>query len=488
MALSENTIPVMDDMPGSGLRAAIYTRMSLARMDDQTKVADQERICREYAGRRGIDIIDAYCDNNKSAWDRGRKRPGWESLLGDIDSGRINCVVLYHGDRLIRQPWDLELIIQRAESKGIRILSPTGERSLDSADDRFILRIEAAQACRESDNISRRQKARYERDRRAGKVMAQGPGGRRFGYRSDGVTLQPADRCVVATRAEESEADVIREMCRRTLAGESANSIEADLRARGWTTPAGKLIRHMALKRWLANPRYAGLMPDGETAAAWPAILKREDWERARLVLDARGAQHPKGERAARWLLSGIATCSRCQGLMGIRYATSRGYRSALYSCERREGGCGKTWRNAEHLDAYVSAAVVAYQADERHPAAAAEALPGMAAEWQALASERAETEELLASYTGSAGRSRLLLRRLDAIDERIAVLRELADTSQRDRLASQYRGITLEEFRALPLDVQRALVRATVTVTVLPASRRGPGFRTEDVRVLPVS
>jgi hypothetical protein len=46
--------------------------------------------------------------------------------------------------------------------------------------------------------------------------------------------------------------------------------------------------------------------------------------------------------------------------------------------------------------------------------------------------------------------------------------------------------GISGEDFAALPLATRRALVSACYVVTVLPASKRGPGFRTEDVSLAP--
>lgn len=473
-------------------QAAIYTRMSLASMDDQTKVADQERRCREMCERLGWDVAEVYTDNNKSAWRHDRKRPGWDEMLNEVEAGRVNAIAVYHGDRLVRQPMDLEVLLQLARGKGVRLASPAGTRNLDSAEDQFVLSIEAAMARRESANISRRQKARYERHRREGRVMAQGPGGRRFGYRSDGVSLFPADRCELGLRREVSEAEVIGEAAARVLAGESANRIEADLRRRGWTTPAGKRIQHGTLKRWLVNPRYAGLMPDGETRAAWPAVLEREDWERVRLLLEDKAARYPRDPgNGVRWLLSGIARCGRegCGLPMMIAHVSSRGYKSVVYACDSRSGGCGKVWRNAAHLDAYAGAQVVTYLANPLHPAGHVPEDAGAAAEWAVLDRERAETDGLLADYKASAGRARSLMARLDEIDKRMAELRERAADGSRAQLLERYRGITREQWENdLPLDVQRALVLACLTVTVLPSSGRGPGFRVQDVRVEPVS
>lgn len=476
-------------LAAAGPQAAIYTRMSLASMDDQTKVDDQERRCREMCERLGWEVVAVYTDNNKSAWRHDRKRPGWDEMLNDVEAGRVNAIAVYHGDRLVRQPMDLEVLLALSRGKGVRLGSPAGTRDLDSAEDQFVLSIEAAMARRESANISRRQKARYERGRLEGKVMAQGPGGRRFGYRSDGVTLFPADRCELAPRREVTEADVIREAASRVLAGESANRIEEDLRRRGWTTPAGKRIQHGTLKRWLCNPRYAGLMPDGESAAAWPAVLERETWERVRLLLEDRAAQYPRDPgNGARWLLSGIAVCGRegCGRPLMIAHTTSRGYKSKVYGCDSREGGCGKVWRSAAHLDAYVGAQVVGYLANPLHPAGHVAEDVGAAAEWAVLERERAETDTLLADYKASAGQARSLMARLGQVDERMAELRARAAGDSRQQLLERYAGIAREQWEGLDLSVRRALVAACFRVTVLPASGRGPGFRVQDVRLEP--
>ena len=68
----------------------------------------------------------------------------------------------------------------------------------------------------------------------------------------------------------------------------------------------------------------------------------------------------------------------------------------------------------------------------------------------------------------------------------RLAQLRELASDGTRARIMETHAGITAAEFGALPLGTRRALVAACYTVKVLPASKRGPGFRTEDVELTP--
>jgi site-specific DNA recombinase len=108
------------------LRAAIYCRISLARFGDTLKVDDQEKLCREVSDRRGwaVGSEQIYVDNSRSAWRHDRKRPGWDAMLEAIGRGEVEAIVVYHGDRLIRQPWDLELLLRLAREKGIQLASP----------------------------------------------------------------------------------------------------------------------------------------------------------------------------------------------------------------------------------------------------------------------------------------------------------------------------------------------------------------------------
>jgi DNA invertase Pin-like site-specific DNA recombinase len=452
--------------------------MSLVVMNDTTKVDDQERICRDLAAAIRASVVDVYCDNNQSAWRRNRKRKDWDRMLADVDAGKLDAIIVYHGDRLVRQPYDLEVLLNLADAKGIKLASPTGTRDLDDPNDRFVLRILTAQACMESDNTSRRRKSQYERYRREGRVRPGGPGGRSFGFESDNLTPRPA------------EFELVREAALRVLAGESPYSVARDWNARGLTATTGKPWRSGNLGPMLALERYAGLMPDGESKAAWPAALDRETWERVRLVLEAKAAAYTGHTNARRWLLSGIALCGACGEPLAARYArrnVAKGMEAAaVYGCV--SPGCRKVQRSAEHLDAYVGAMTVARLANPLNPDG--QAVPvDRAAEWAVLQRERAETEADLADFTRSAGRSRILNQRLDGIDRRMAELRELAADDSRARLLERYAGITREEWDdddRTPLSVKRALVAACWRVTVLPASKRGPGFRTEDVQVEP--
>jgi DNA invertase Pin-like site-specific DNA recombinase len=458
------------------LQAGIYCRISLARIGDNTKVEDQEYICRKLSEQLGWAVAAVYSDHSKSAWRKDRKRPAWDQMLADVEAGRLGAIVVYHGDRLVRQPFDLETLLNLSDAKGIKLASPTGTRDLDDPNDRFVLRILTAQACMESDNTSRRKKGQYERMRRSGLVRGGGRGGRAYGFATDGVTHLA------------SECEYIREMAGRVLAGESAGMIARDVSARGARTPTGGEFSHGTIRKMLARPRYAGLMPDGENAAAWEPVLDRQTWEAVCLILAARADGFAFATNARRWLLSGIAECGAagCGSRLQVKPSKGRGGKEYTvgYACPRP--GCRKVYRSAPLLDAYVSRRVVNKLANPANPDGQVLAGAGAAAEFQILAAERAKTEAQVRDYQTSPGRVELLMARLDSIDTRLAGLRELAGGDARSRILSAHAGISREEFAALPLATRRALVAACYRITVLPASRRGPGFRTEDVQLSP--
>jgi DNA invertase Pin-like site-specific DNA recombinase len=463
------------------VQAAVYCRISLAKHGDTVKVDDQEKLCRKVAAQRGWRISDVHVfkDSNRSAWQRNRRRPAWDAMLQAVDDGQVGAIVVYHGDRLIRQPWDLELLLRLADDKGIRLASPTGERNLDSADDRFILRIEAAQACRESDNTSRRTRAHYARQAEQGLVRLGGRGGRAFGFEPDGRTIRQTD------------AEMLREVADRVLAGEQMGPICRDLNARGYRTTTGSEWRHGALKKVLQRPRLAGLLPHrlGLAPAAWPAILDRDVWEAVGAVLDGKAAGFGYATNARRYLLSGIAVCGSCSSPLAIRH-TTRAESLRGYGC--LNGVCpARVHRNVRHLDAYVVGHVLEMLADERVRARlSAPAQPDLSAK---LAGLEARREALLAAFAEDDDAGPDVIRgTIGPLARRIEALRQEVAAQRTSHVLDGVWGLDVDGWQRLGrspggLGRQRAVVAALVRVTVFPSGRRGPGFDPATVSVEPL-
>ncbi len=204
----------------------------------------QERLCREVAERLGLVIVSGavFVDNNRSAWQRNRLRPGWNALLEAIRAGHV---IVYHPDRLMRQPRDLEEFLTLSEEHDITLHGQANRRDLSDVDDRFFLRIEVAHACRSSDDTSRRLRDALEDRARDGRPHSSGQ--RPYGYAGDAVTII------------EHEAVIVREVYAWYLEGASPGLIARELDERGEVTVSGKPWQPYAVRSVLASRHVTGI-------------------------------------------------------------------------------------------------------------------------------------------------------------------------------------------------------------------------------------
>lgn len=308
---------------------AIYCRISDDKAGDEIGVARQEKECRDNCVRMGITVASehVFIDNSKSAWKRDRNRPGWDAMLEAGRRGEIDFIVAYHPDRLMRQPKDLEELLVVATDNHINLVGSANGRDLSNPDDVFILRIEVAHACRSSDDTSRRVRNALRTKALEGKAH----GGRRpFGYTRDNEIL-PA------------EAEIVRDIVRKLLRGESVNSIVDDLNTRSVPTVTGKTWHQSTIRAITGSARIAGYrMHKGEIVAegAWPAIVTANEWEDLQRMAEVRAAVWADNmTRAHPYVLRGVMRCSLC----GSPMTGSSIGRYPTYKCraERtRDGGC----------------------------------------------------------------------------------------------------------------------------------------------------
>jgi DNA invertase Pin-like site-specific DNA recombinase len=454
----------------SGKRGGIYCRLSLATMGDTTNVDDQEKICRRILPPGAV-VADehVYKDNSKSAWQRNRKRPGWDAMLAALQRGELDYIAIYHGDRLVRQPRDMEDLLDVGAPQGVILVSPTGQYNLADPDHQMMLRWMVARAKNEIDHLSRRLKDGHRRRYEKGHVRAGGRGGRAFGFETDSHTHVPA------------ETELIRDAAARLLAGESTKAIVNGWNDAGIQTTAGGAWTHGTFKAMMLRPRYAGLMPDGSSPAAWDPVLDRQTWEGVKAVLESKAAMFPAVTSNARHLLTGIATCGVCGHTLRA-VPVSRGRHS--YRCMER--GCMKVARSVGHLDAYVVGRVLHLLSDEDFLAELSTPQDaGVVQEIAALEARKTEAEAQLADLVNNPHvRPALLAQAIAGFDQKIDALRAQVGMSARARLLRQHAGLSPQDWKAMALPTQRTIVRATFSVVVEQSSRMGPGFDVSAIRL----
>jgi site-specific DNA recombinase len=453
-------------------KAGIYARISSDRESDGLAIGRQLEDCERLAEERGWRVVERYIDQDVSAY-KGRVRPAYRRLLGDLRSGSIDGVIVYHLDRLHRQPRELEEFFDVCKAAGVDDLATvTGRINLADPDGQFQARILGAVAKKESDDKSRRIRRKHEELAAAGRVS--GGGTRPYGYASDRRTVRPG------------EAAVIREAATRLLAGESIRSICTALNERGERTVTGAEWTQQTLRRMLASARVSGQREHHGVIvgpAEWPGILTPAETERIRALFS--DPTRRTNKTARRYLLARLLRCGRC-GATLVSRPTATGTRRYVCAPGPSFGGCGRITITAEPVEHAITEAVL-FRLDSPELAAS---LHGRgddpaAAEWQAEADRaQAQLNELASAYAEQLIGLQEWLTARGAIEQRLQAARRKLATLNRLTALDGYLGNASElrqEWPEMPLSRQAAIIAATLDHAVIgPATT--PGRRTLDL------
>jgi len=436
--------------------AAVYARISLDQDGAALGVKRELMDCQRLADELGWVVAEEYVDNDVSAFS-GTRRPNYERMLTDISEGARDAVLVYHLDRLTRLPIELEHFVEVVTSAGIshvRFVSG-GDLDLGTGDGLLVARMLAAVAANESASKSRRVRRKLEE--RAAEGRPHGGSNRPFGYCDDKVTIRP------------DEAEVIRILVARYLAGESGRSLAMWLQEEGVATVRGNAWRVPTVKAIIRSPRIAGLREHrGQVIgpAAWEPIISEAD-------LAVSGRRAPR-----RYLLSGLLRCGRCGNTL---FSSARATRRR-YVCVGGpdHGGCGRLTVVAPPVEELIADAVL-YRldtpelADKLAGRSAADA--DSAAMAEAVAQDRAQLDELAGLYAARAIPAREWLAARSPIESRIRdAEKRLARLTNNEALADLLgNGAQLgAQWAGLNLDRQHSIVRAVLDHAVIAPGASG--------------
>jgi DNA invertase Pin-like site-specific DNA recombinase len=145
------------------MRAAIYCRVSTIDQNAQ----NQEKLCRAYCAREGIEVYRVYTDAGISG--TKESRPSFNELLTDMRQNKFNCLVLTKLDRMGRSLQHLLSIIEELNARGIHFTATTQGIDTHSAAGKLQLQIMAAFAEFERNIISERTKESLQFAKNVGK-------------------------------------------------------------------------------------------------------------------------------------------------------------------------------------------------------------------------------------------------------------------------------------------------------------------------------
>jgi DNA invertase Pin-like site-specific DNA recombinase len=444
------------------------------RAGEATATERQIADCRARADREGWPVAALYEDPDISASDLRRKRPEFERMLADLGDGvRVDAILCYKLDRLLRHPKETERLLDLADARGISIVSLSDPGiDLTTPNGRFMFRLFVSMAKAETETMSLRIRRKVRDIAETGRP--NGGGIRPFGLTAGMLAIVPA------------EAELVAEAAERIIAGASVHSIVAEWNARGVRTPGRKVAPEgrkwevSSLKRMLTAPRIVGdrtLHGAKVGSGVIPALLDRETWDRLRAVLAA--PRGPSGGRTVRrHYLTGIAYCGLC-GAKLVARPDARG--TTRYVCAVPRG-CGRITVAKSNLEPLIAEAIaIRLESDEFRAAVAtrqttAKAEPDLAQ----LRDDEAALDEAASAYFVDRTISKPEYARVRAqLEARIEtghrrLARSTADRGLGRLATVDVRGEWDARAAAWRSEVARTLIER---VTVNPAPRRGTRF-----------
>ena len=337
-------------------RAVLYLRQSTFR-EESISLELQENAGREYCRKMGYDVVAVEADPGISG--RTWKRPAVQRVMGMIEAGEADAIVLWRWSRLSRNRKDWALAADRADLAGGSIESATEPNDATAAG-RFARGVMTELAAFESERIGEQWKEAHARRRRLGLPADGSP---RYGYRKTAEGGYEPDPV---------QGPILAEMYRRYLRGEGFTRITKWLNTEGipasrggtWSRVsvthlldtgfgAGKIIQRTvgkgAKRYW--NPTLAAYHPGAHepliTAAEWDEYLaKRHD------------APAPPASIEPKYMLTGMIFCDECESPM---HAGNQGLVDYKCSGATQRGG---TARGLTMKRTNVEAAVRAWVED----------------------------------------------------------------------------------------------------------------------------
>lgn len=311
--------------------AVIYARYSSHAQRDAS-IDQQLAVCRAFAARGGIDVVDVYTD--RALTGTNDNRPGFRRMITDAQKGRWSYVIVYALDRFSRDRYDAATNKHKLRQAGVKVISATEPISDEPAG---ILMESMLEGWAEYYSRELSVKTRRGMTDNAQKCMVNGP--LPYGYRrgADGkYEIVP------------EEAAVVREVFRRIAAGEPFRAISDDLNARGIRRHRGARWDSSSYNWMISNARYAGIyiykdirIPGGIPAivsqAEFDAVQQRVAYKRNPRRSAASGAPVSRRRDDGIYLLTGKLFCGDCQSpMIGVSGTARSGSLHHYYACRGR--------------------------------------------------------------------------------------------------------------------------------------------------------
>jgi site-specific DNA recombinase len=303
------------------IKCVVYARVST---DEQasgqySSVESQIDICKHYIEiqkEKGWQFIQAYTDPGFSGKDL--ERPGIQSLIEDIKASKLNVVIVYKIERLVRSIKDFYALWDLFEAHNVTFVSATQQFDTSNAMGKLMLNILLSFAQFERENTSEKTRDKMKQRARLGKWHG---GWFPFGYDYNKETK----KLVI----NKKETQAVRKIFEQFIEGRKPSEIANLLNSKGIRTKTRTIktkddqtknigenrLNEDFIKKILSNPLYKGFVEfaNEEFKGEHEAIISTTTWDKANKMLKPvipRRIEYAKDSHIH--LLKGLAKCGEC--------------------------------------------------------------------------------------------------------------------------------------------------------------------------------
>ena len=297
--------------------AALYARVSSDRQDVDLSVSAQLRALRDYAEKNGYVVAREYVDEAESG--RVDDRPQFRKMLDEASEtgSPFEEILVWKFSRFTRKREHAVAFKSMLRRRGVRVVSIT-EHADDSPTGKLMEAIIESVDEFYSENLAQEVlRGMREAASRGFWVSPHIPYGYRRVHVQDGAKERP--RLDLDPPADA----VVRRIFRMACQGKSVLDIVRVLNDDGVPTMRGGRWGRNTVHGMLTNETYTGTLvwglrakdkaPPVRVEDAFPAIVSRDEFERANQLLQSRAPKtvHPR-RASSPYLLSGLLKCESC--------------------------------------------------------------------------------------------------------------------------------------------------------------------------------
>lgn len=303
------------------VKCIIYARVST---DEQaagqySSIDSQIDICKHYIEiqkEKGWQFVQTYTDPGFSGKDL--ERPGIQNVIEDLKAGKIDVVIVYKIERLVRSIYDFYKLWELFQAHNVTFVSATQQFDTSNALGKLMLNILLSFAQFERENTSEKTRDKMKQRARLGKWHG---GWLPFGYDYDKDTK----KLLINKREAQAVKKILEHFIEGMKPSEIANLLNSKgvrTKTRTVTTKEG-IIKNIGenrlnedfIKKILSSPIYKGFIEFAkeEFKGEHEPLVSISNWDKAQKLLKpiiSRRTEYAKDSHIH--LLKGLAKCGEC--------------------------------------------------------------------------------------------------------------------------------------------------------------------------------